>query len=362
MKRVLVGAALLITAAVGITTPSPVAAEQAESPAGAEREVAARLGNGHTNACIVLDNEQVRCWGTRWRSASPAPESSATTRHLTPFERSTSVRVARSKRSTVARGSPVCCSTTATFVVGVRRRSDRCSAARSQEGSGSATARNRRRSRRSRSAARRPRSRRATSARAPSSRTARCAAGARTARASSVTATRQDRRRRDAGAGGARVARRRSRRPPRSRSAAIHACVILDTGDVRCWGDGNAMPGSNDDIGDDELPSAVPVVDLGGNKAVAISAGQSATCAVVEGGDVWCWGSGTSGAIQHRREPSTQHAGADGPRNTDRRLDHPRVQSCVHRVRRRHDGVLGREWIGGRQRWTDRVSESPVPR
>ena len=71
-----------------------------------------------------------------------------------------------------------------------------------------------------------------------------------------------------------------------------HACAILDTGDVRCWGDGNAMPGTSEDIGDDELPSTAPVVNLGGNKAVAISAGQSATCAVVESGDVWCWGNG----------------------------------------------------------------------
>ena len=63
MKQILAGAVLLIPAAIGISAPAQVAAEHAESPAGADRAVAARLANGHSNACIILDNEQVRCWG-----------------------------------------------------------------------------------------------------------------------------------------------------------------------------------------------------------------------------------------------------------------------------------------------------------
>ena len=91
-----------------------------------------------------------------------------------------------------------------------------------------------------------------------------------------------------------------------------HACAILDTGDVRCWGDGNAVPGSSEDIGDDELPTVVPVVDLGGNKAVAISAGQSATCAVVQGGDVWCWGNGPTA-----RYSTGENRSLDSPEQMD---------------------------------------------
>jgi hypothetical protein len=69
----------------------------------------------------------------------------------------------------------------------------------------------------------------------------------------------------------------------------------LDTGDVRCWSSASALPDSSEDIGDDELPSAAPVINLDGHKTIAISAGWSATCALVEVGDVWCWGNGRIG-------------------------------------------------------------------
>jgi alpha-tubulin suppressor-like RCC1 family protein len=82
-----------------------------------------------------------------------------------------------------------------------------------------------------------------------------------------------------------------------------HTCAVLDGGDVRCWGHGGrgrlgyaaTLP-----IGDDESPAAAGPVDLGaGRTAVAVSAGGSHTCALLDGGDVRCWGSGFSGALGH---------------------------------------------------------------
>jgi hypothetical protein len=48
--------------------------------------------------------------------------------------------------------------------------------------------------------------------------------------------------------------------------------------------------------GDDETPGSVGPVDLGaGRTAAAISAGGGHTCAVLDGGDVRCWGFGSDG-------------------------------------------------------------------
>jgi alpha-tubulin suppressor-like RCC1 family protein len=80
-----------------------------------------------------------------------------------------------------------------------------------------------------------------------------------------------------------------------------HACAILDTGSVRCWGPGATGRlgyGNTDDIGDTETPGSVGPVNLGtGRKAVAISAGGAHTCAVLDTGAVRCWGFGGSGQL-----------------------------------------------------------------
>ena len=70
-----------------------------------------------------------------------------------------------------------------------------------------------------------------------------------------------------------------------------HTCAILDGGDVLCWGDRYAVPGQVEDIGDDEPASSAPAVDIGGEQAVAISAGYASVCVLTEAGNVWCWGS-----------------------------------------------------------------------
>jgi alpha-tubulin suppressor-like RCC1 family protein len=79
-----------------------------------------------------------------------------------------------------------------------------------------------------------------------------------------------------------------------------HTCAILDTGDVLCWGfgfDGQLGYDSRQNVGDGAAPVPPPPVDLGGQKAVAISGGTQHTCAILAGGTVRCWGFGVKGQL-----------------------------------------------------------------
>ena len=65
-----------------------------------------------------------------------------------------------------------------------------------------------------------------------------------------------------------------------------HACARLATGAVYCWGHNeNGQLGDGTSV-DRKAPAPVPGID----KATRIAAGLSTTCALVEGGHVWCWG------------------------------------------------------------------------
>jgi cysteine-rich repeat protein len=78
-----------------------------------------------------------------------------------------------------------------------------------------------------------------------------------------------------------------------------HTCVLLDTGNVRCWGDndfGQLGYGNILDIGDNETPNAVGTVNIGGS-VVQIDAGFDHTCALLNTGKVRCWGRGTLGRL-----------------------------------------------------------------
>jgi len=69
-------------------------------------------------------------------------------------------------------------------------------------------------------------------------------------------------------------------------------CARLESGDVVCWGngaDGRLGQGSTDDLGDDEEPATIPPIDLGG-PAMHIAAGTNHACAVLESGELRCWG------------------------------------------------------------------------
>jgi hypothetical protein len=78
-----------------------------------------------------------------------------------------------------------------------------------------------------------------------------------------------------------------------------HACVLLDTGAVRCWGyngRGQLGYGHINHIGDDELPSSAGDVNVGGT-VVQLVGGYDYTCALLDDGNVRCWGSGRYGTL-----------------------------------------------------------------
>jgi len=73
-----------------------------------------------------------------------------------------------------------------------------------------------------------------------------------------------------------------------------HTCALLDSGVVRCWGWGGVGQigyGNIDSIGDNETPATSGDVDVGGT-VTQIDAGDARTCAVLDTGNLRCWGSG----------------------------------------------------------------------
>ena len=72
-----------------------------------------------------------------------------------------------------------------------------------------------------------------------------------------------------------------------------HTCAILDNGSLKCWGsDASGQLGNGATTSGIWLaaPSTTPI-DLGtGRTAVMVSADNSATCAVLDNGDLKCWG------------------------------------------------------------------------
>lgn len=79
----------------------------------------------------------------------------------------------------------------------------------------------------------------------------------------------------------------------------FHSCALLESGDVRCWGRNDAGQlglASTETVGDDEEPGQVAVIELGGT-AKQVTAGDAHTCALLDGGAVRCWGAGDDGRL-----------------------------------------------------------------
>lgn len=90
-----------------------------------------------------------------------------------------------------------------------------------------------------------------------------------------------------------------------------HVCALLDDGEVRCWGD-NDKGKLGDGTGVD---SSLPVqVDIEG--VLAIDSEGSHTCALLESGKIACWGWNASGQLGSGDLPPTLGEGEMlGPRH-----------------------------------------------
>ena len=74
-----------------------------------------------------------------------------------------------------------------------------------------------------------------------------------------------------------------------------HACALLEDGSVKCWGDNTyGQLGYGDRVG--RNAPAADAINLGAS-AMAISAADDYTCALLEGGSVKCWGRNLSGTL-----------------------------------------------------------------
>jgi alpha-tubulin suppressor-like RCC1 family protein len=84
-----------------------------------------------------------------------------------------------------------------------------------------------------------------------------------------------------------------------------HSCALLGTGAVECWGADYAAQ-----VGDERVQSrAAPIRVQGVGPAVAVSAGHAYTCAVERAGSVKCWGTNAygqlgNGTVTARRRPT----------------------------------------------------------
>lgn len=94
-----------------------------------------------------------------------------------------------------------------------------------------------------------------------------------------------------------------------------HTCAILDNGDVRCWGYNNwgqLGHGAVGHVGDDEAPSSLGPIDLNG-PALALDAGNQHTCALLETGFMQCWGRNYGGALGYNSTNSNWYRNTPGP-------------------------------------------------
>ena len=84
-----------------------------------------------------------------------------------------------------------------------------------------------------------------------------------------------------------------------------HSCALLDNGQIKCWGDG-----SNGELGiGTTLDVAFPERIAASEKFIDVDAGVSAghACAVTEGGRVMCWGRNTTGQLGYGKGSNASH-------------------------------------------------------
>ena len=83
------------------------------------------------------------------------------------------------------------------------------------------------------------------------------------------------------------------------RAGKDHTCALNDVGSAYCWGKGSDYQLGHNSTASSNLPVRVKEGNVSLNKVKEITAGSSHTCALKEGGQIVCWGLGTSGRLGH---------------------------------------------------------------
>lgn len=79
-------------------------------------------------------------------------------------------------------------------------------------------------------------------------------------------------------------------------TGAAHTCALLDDGNVKCWGRGaGGVLGYGDE--DDRLAPSREVLDFGGRTARFLAAGNYHTCAILDDDSLSCWGRNDAGSL-----------------------------------------------------------------
>ena len=89
-----------------------------------------------------------------------------------------------------------------------------------------------------------------------------------------------------------------------------HTCALLQNGEVACWGlndkgqlgDGTSGAAATAWQATPSLTAQLP----GGRAAVSVSAGFKTTCALLDNGSVSCWGNGVSGEMGNGQNNSSR--------------------------------------------------------
>ncbi len=94
------------------------------------------------------------------------------------------------------------------------------------------------------------------------------------------------------------------------------SCALLTNNTVKCWGNGTNGQlgyGNPNDIGDDELLGGVGLVSINTDprqgKIMQLVAGAAHACALLESGNIVCWGDGSSGQLGYGIAGNTSNLG-----------------------------------------------------
>jgi alpha-tubulin suppressor-like RCC1 family protein len=94
-----------------------------------------------------------------------------------------------------------------------------------------------------------------------------------------------------------------------------HTCAVFEGGDVKCWGNGDSGRLGNES--DDSIGSKLgDMANMGrvklDKKALYVSAGESHSCALMIDGEVKCWGSNGSGKLGNEKPQNSKIGNVQG--------------------------------------------------